>query len=413
MAASRARWVAHSSSWQRSGCRQRSCGEAGGLVLLRGMLGEAGGWGWAVWQPFGAGAAAPDVPSHFTHPPSPAFPPSRRRRKGEAEGATPVRLRGYQQRMVEEARGGGNWIFVAPTNSGKTAVAKEHAAHVLGQGPQARVVFVTPTVALATQQAGERGGGGGAQLQPAQQALLAQRRLPACPRTARRPRPCSLLLRAPRLRPARLLGGLLHQRQPHRAAGLAQDPGGEGSLYIFYLNSWLGPLSLVASRGRLICKAPACLFWAVPPSPIPACPGPMPSCPRAPCRAGAPRAGADAADPGQRAGRRGGALQPDRAAGEQVQRGAICRRAYFSNFQMSMNAVFSPPPGPSSAPSCLPPPQVLDECHHATGNHAVNQLLRHYHASQERTQVRHTGAARREGARPGHSAPGVLADQAC
>lgn len=30
---------------------------------------------------------------------------------------------------------------------------------------------------------------------------------------------------------------------------------------------------------------------------------------------------------------------------------------------------------------------MLDECHHATGKHAVNQLLRHYHASQERTQV--------------------------
>ncbi|PRW32572.1 type III restriction enzyme [Chlorella sorokiniana] len=30
---------------------------------------------------------------------------------------------------------------------------------------------------------------------------------------------------------------------------------------------------------------------------------------------------------------------------------------------------------------------VLDECHHATGKHAVSQLLRHYHASRERTQI--------------------------
>lgn len=38
------------------------------------------------------------------------------------------------------------------------------------------------------------------------------------------------------------------------------------------------------------------------------------------------------------------------------------------------------------SPACKPP-QVLDECHHATGKHAVNQMLRHYHASRERTQV--------------------------
>jgi len=66
-----------------------------------------------------------------------------------------VQLRGYQRRLVAAARSGGNFIFVAPTNSGKTAVALEHAAHVLGKDSSARVVFVAPTVALATQQAGE------------------------------------------------------------------------------------------------------------------------------------------------------------------------------------------------------------------------------------------------------------------
>lgn len=88
----------------------------------------------------------------------PLCPPARR--KVEAEGPAPAQLRAYQQRLVEAARGGGNLILVAPTNSGKTAVAKEHAAYVLGGDPQARVVFIAPTVALATQQAGERQGGG-------------------------------------------------------------------------------------------------------------------------------------------------------------------------------------------------------------------------------------------------------------
>ncbi|KAI7838087.1 hypothetical protein COHA_008096 [Chlorella ohadii] len=75
------------------------------------------------------------------------------RQKATAQGSGPVQLRGYQRRLVAAARSGGNFIFVAPTNSGKTAVALEHAAHVLGKDSSARVVFVAPTVALATQQA--------------------------------------------------------------------------------------------------------------------------------------------------------------------------------------------------------------------------------------------------------------------
>lgn len=49
------------------------------------------------------------------------------------QGSGPVQPRGYQARFIAVARGGGNFIFVAPTNSGKTLVAQEHAAHVLSQ----------------------------------------------------------------------------------------------------------------------------------------------------------------------------------------------------------------------------------------------------------------------------------------
>ena len=51
------------------------------------------------------------------------------------------------------------------------------------------------------------------------------------------------------------------------------------------------------------------------------------------------------------------------------------------------------PPAPGSLhpapslPPCPPLCQVLDECHHATGRHAASQVLRHYHASGESTQV--------------------------
>lgn len=93
----------------------------------------------------------------FTRLPCCSRPARPARSKAEAEGPAPAQLRVYQQRLVQAARGGANLIFVAPTNSGKTAVAKEHSAAVLGSNPQARGVFITPTVALATQQAGEEG----------------------------------------------------------------------------------------------------------------------------------------------------------------------------------------------------------------------------------------------------------------
>jgi hypothetical protein len=63
-------------------------------------------------------------------------------------------LRSYQRQIVEEARTGANLIVVAPTGSGKTAIAIAHCAHVLEGDPQRRIVFLAPTVALAQQQAG-------------------------------------------------------------------------------------------------------------------------------------------------------------------------------------------------------------------------------------------------------------------
>lgn len=64
-------------------------------------------------------------------------------------------LRGYQQRLLEAAKQGGNWIIVAPTGSGKTDVAVAYAVHVLQRDHSARVLFLAPTVALAEQQAGK------------------------------------------------------------------------------------------------------------------------------------------------------------------------------------------------------------------------------------------------------------------
>ena len=76
------------------------------------------------------------------------------RAKAEAAGPTSEQLRGYQQRVADAAKQGGNIIFVAPTGSGKTAVAVAHSVHVLQQEPAARIVFLAPTVPLAQQQTG-------------------------------------------------------------------------------------------------------------------------------------------------------------------------------------------------------------------------------------------------------------------
>lgn len=105
-----------------------------------------------------APTAAPRPPNLVESPP--CLLPCPPRQKAAAQGCGPVQPRGYQARFIAVARGGGNFIFVAPTNSGKTLVAQEHAAHVLSRDPAARVVFVAPTVALATQQAGEAAGTG-------------------------------------------------------------------------------------------------------------------------------------------------------------------------------------------------------------------------------------------------------------
>ncbi len=50
---------------------------------------------------------------------------------------------------------GQNHIIVAPTGSGKTRVAVEVAGLLFQRKPSARILFLTPTVALAEQQTGQ------------------------------------------------------------------------------------------------------------------------------------------------------------------------------------------------------------------------------------------------------------------
>ena len=45
-------------------------------------------------------------------------------------------------------------MMVMPTGSGKTEVALQHTLHLLKADPGARVVFLVPNNALASQQAG-------------------------------------------------------------------------------------------------------------------------------------------------------------------------------------------------------------------------------------------------------------------
>ncbi|DBA88746.1 TPA: hypothetical protein ACH3X1_004165 [Trebouxia sp. C0004] len=70
-----------------------------------------------------------------------------------AEEAT-TQLRSYQQRALDHIKGGGNYILVAPTGSGKTRIAVELAGLLLQKTPEAKIVFLATTVALAQQQAG-------------------------------------------------------------------------------------------------------------------------------------------------------------------------------------------------------------------------------------------------------------------
>jgi hypothetical protein len=64
-------------------------------------------------------------------------------------------LHGYQQQLVDCVSKGQNHIIVAPTGSGKTRVAVEVAGLLFLRKPSARILFLTPTVALAEQQTGE------------------------------------------------------------------------------------------------------------------------------------------------------------------------------------------------------------------------------------------------------------------
>ncbi len=64
-------------------------------------------------------------------------------------------LHGFQQQLVDCVSKGQNHIIVAPTGSGKTRVAVEVAGLLFQRKPSARILFLTPTVALAEQQTGE------------------------------------------------------------------------------------------------------------------------------------------------------------------------------------------------------------------------------------------------------------------
>ena len=64
-------------------------------------------------------------------------------------------LHGYQQQLVDCISKGQNHIIVAPTGSGKTRVAVEVAGLLFQRKPSARILFLTPTVALAEQQTGQ------------------------------------------------------------------------------------------------------------------------------------------------------------------------------------------------------------------------------------------------------------------
>lgn len=89
-----------------------------------------------------------------------------RRRAGTAPPPPEV-LRRYQQRPVAAIAEGHNVIHVAPTGSGKTAVAVAATLHMLQQDHRARIVFLAPSVALAEQQAGACKLGGNATVRTA------------------------------------------------------------------------------------------------------------------------------------------------------------------------------------------------------------------------------------------------------
>uniref|UniRef100_A0A8R1DIT3 RNA helicase n=1 Tax=Caenorhabditis japonica TaxID=281687 RepID=A0A8R1DIT3_CAEJA len=69
---------------------------------------------------------------------------------------TELKLRSYQEELVQPALEGRNCVIVAPTGSGKTEVAIYAALHHIGEmisnRKAARVVLVVPTIALVAQQ---------------------------------------------------------------------------------------------------------------------------------------------------------------------------------------------------------------------------------------------------------------------
>ena len=67
-----------------------------------------------------------------------------------------IRLRGYQEELAGPGLEGKNYIFVAPTGTGKTLVAgyiiMHHLNKMLQEGRKGKVAFVTPTRQLTFQQ---------------------------------------------------------------------------------------------------------------------------------------------------------------------------------------------------------------------------------------------------------------------
>ena len=78
-----------------------------------------------------------------------------RQMEEQAIDRTNSALHGYQQQLVDCISKGQNHIIVAPTGSGKTRVAVEVAGLLFQRKPSARILFLTPTVALAEQQTGQ------------------------------------------------------------------------------------------------------------------------------------------------------------------------------------------------------------------------------------------------------------------
>lgn len=67
-------------------------------------------------------------------------------------------LHGYQQQVLDRVLQNQrqNYIIVAPTASGKTRIPIEVAGALLRRKPTAKILFLSPTVALTEQQTGRR-----------------------------------------------------------------------------------------------------------------------------------------------------------------------------------------------------------------------------------------------------------------